>query len=1288
MAVMEKLGRYTVLRRLSSGGMGEVFIARQEGLAGFEKLVVLKTLRADLAERQRFRDMFFEEARVSALARHANVVSVLDVGIDRGVYYLVMEYIEGWSMRQLLDACERDGRAVPLPHVLTLAIDVASGLDHIHSLRDASGNPLKLVHRDVSPENIMITIDGLSKLVDFGIAKRQNSPIHTEPGVLKGKARYLAPEQIRGGAVCAATDQFALASVLFEICTGEPLFPGKTTVEIMFALGRGVIRDARELRDDLPDELVALLERSLARDPGERLDTCGELADELVKIQTACDMRETRADLVAFLDEHLERPRSDGDDGGREAREHAGQDSIATSVQKATAVGIPVGAGQRRKLSSLGAMPTGSFFSDSSELEADRADDFADDFVADSVSRARDSADASLSTGPIRRSLRVHGHRDPEDLVAALAGRGGQRSEFDSETQIGRLVGRSQEIERIQSLFGAGARLVTLLGPGGVGKTSLARHHAFLQRRRASDREVYFCDLSCARSVDQLAYAMSEVLSMPLNDEMTWHHEVEHIGQELAGHDSILLILDNLEQIIAPAAAAVERWLDIAPKVCFLATSREPLNLSDEQRIDIQPLAKDEAVDLLCHRIRSVRPGWSPSRGERGVAEQIVEKLDGLPLAIELAAARGGVLTITQLLGRLTSRMDWLRSRRRDVASRHASLIDTIAWSWGLLDPWERAALAQCSLFHGGFTLVAAEAVIKLPDDVGCEVIDVVQSLREKSLLYTDTPRGAVEDELRFRMYESIRSFAADQLEDEQRRDAVTRHLVYFSEKAEMLASGVNGPEGASCLDRMAASLENFSVALDTARDTEPALAMRLVLAVEPMLAVHGPAQLHVEWLAIGLEAARSLGAVAEVARLLEARGLAAVRRGESTAGWADLREAIELAEDLGDSRLIAGACEAMCVHHLQRRELTGEVETYRDRAYDIYRQLADREGEARILGTIALHHQRVGRHAEAARCFDEAIALHERMGNVWAAGKLYGRRGLFRYETGQLGAARRDLQRSSIIVRQFGDVMREASNFLNLSSIELELGNHDAAERHIERAENLYRRAGHRPSRALAHVNRAIACLDRQEPEQAGEHLQEALQVARDTEYPAWELIALGCLGIAAHATGDLGRARAYLETVREVQERYPTSWASLSTFLAHLGATLAAQDELDSARAMFAQCRDRIERGNHPQILAVVQCLEGFCNLAEARAASPAAGSGDSARGDDASDETADPGDTEARRHIDRARRRTTQDAGDSCDLRIAQSLLSAAITRAENRLAGGETGGKTDGSLPGAR
>ena len=310
MKTKQQLDRYTVLRKLATGGMGEVFVARQVGLAGFEKLVVLKTLKPELADQQQFRHMFLEEARVAALTRHSNVVSVLDVGMEDDTYFIVMEYIEGWSVRQVLEACARRGAPLPLRFVLPIAIDMATGLAYVHDLHDSAGRALALVHRDVSPENVMITLDGQSKLVDFGIAKRQDSPIETAPGVLKGKARYLSPEQVRGGRVTPATDQFALASVLFEMAAGAPLFPGKNTAAVVFAMGSGDIPDPGQMCPELPAGFAAILRRALAKDPANRFPSCAQLAKELAQIQETSGARASRAELTEFLRQRVPHNRS------------------------------------------------------------------------------------------------------------------------------------------------------------------------------------------------------------------------------------------------------------------------------------------------------------------------------------------------------------------------------------------------------------------------------------------------------------------------------------------------------------------------------------------------------------------------------------------------------------------------------------------------------------------------------------------------------------------------------------------------------------------------------------------------------------------------------------------------------------------------------------------------------------------------------------------------------------------------------------------------------------------
>ncbi|MEM9493515.1 MAG: tetratricopeptide repeat protein, partial [Myxococcota bacterium] len=358
------------------------------------------------------------------------------------------------------------------------------------------------------------------------------------------------------------------------------------------------------------------------------------------------------------------------------------------------------------------------------------------------------------------------------------------------------------------------------------------------------------------------------------------------------------------------------------------------------------------------------------------------------------------------------------------------------------------------------------------------------------------------------------------------------------------------------------------------------------------------------------------------------------------------LREAIALGEQLGEPQLIAQACEAICLHHLQRRELTDEVRLYQERAHDLYRQLGDRDGEARILGHIGLVHQRSGDYQVARQRFDEAISLHERRSNIWAAGRLYGRRGLLLFETRRLAEARGDLERAIAIMRQFGDFVREATDHLNLGCVELELGAHESARQHFQSARNLYTRVGQYPTQALVYVNLAVVELDCGAFIAAEGHLDKALTIARETEHHAWELMVVGNQGIAAQGLGDLARARIHLQRVQEALSRYPASWAALSTFLAHLGAVQAAVDDIEAADHTFAQCQKRINEGNHPHSLALVDCLLGFRDLACARRAGSA---------------------EEIREHLHRARARVAHNASTNCDLRIAQRLLQTALAAA---------------------
>ncbi|HLL83239.1 MAG TPA: serine/threonine-protein kinase, partial [Longimicrobium sp.] len=266
------------MRKLATGGMAEVFLARSSGPLGFEKTLVVKRIRPVLAEDPAFLQMFLSEARLAARLNHPNLTQIFDFGECDGSYFLAMEYVDGPNLKTVARQVRAVGRRLPDLFCARIVALACEGLAYAHELTDAAtGQPLGLIHRDVSADNILIARTGAVKVVDFGIAKSANQAAQTQAGVLKGKIAYMAPEQLEGKPLDARLDVYALGVVLYELLTGQRPFDGGSDFSLIHAILTKPLVPVETLRPDVPEPLRRIVERALARRREERFQSCREL---------------------------------------------------------------------------------------------------------------------------------------------------------------------------------------------------------------------------------------------------------------------------------------------------------------------------------------------------------------------------------------------------------------------------------------------------------------------------------------------------------------------------------------------------------------------------------------------------------------------------------------------------------------------------------------------------------------------------------------------------------------------------------------------------------------------------------------------------------------------------------------------------------------------------------------------------------------------------------------------------------------------------------------------------
>lgn len=294
-------GDYRLMERVAIGGMAEVWRARRRGVEGFQKTVAIKKILSHLTGSVDFVTMFIDEAKLAAQLSHNNIIQIYDLGKVDDDFYIAMEYVEGWDLRSILNSGRERGLPLPLPLALAICAAVARALDYAHRKRDFSNRALGLVHRDVSPQNVMISREGEIKLCDFGIVKAVSKASTTQMGALKGKLQYMSPEQAWGREVDARSDIFSLGSVLFEVLTGTKLFTGDSEIGVLDAVRDCRIRSPREIVPSIPEEVERIVFRSLAKNPEDRYQTAGQLEKDLTAVLDSLRLTPGQRDMAEYL---------------------------------------------------------------------------------------------------------------------------------------------------------------------------------------------------------------------------------------------------------------------------------------------------------------------------------------------------------------------------------------------------------------------------------------------------------------------------------------------------------------------------------------------------------------------------------------------------------------------------------------------------------------------------------------------------------------------------------------------------------------------------------------------------------------------------------------------------------------------------------------------------------------------------------------------------------------------------------------------------------------------------
>ncbi|AKT43698.1 uncharacterized protein CMC5_079330 [Chondromyces crocatus] len=623
-------------------------------------------------------------------------------------------------------------------------------------------------------------------------------------------------------------------------------------------------------------------------------------------------------------------------------------------------------------------------------------------------------------------------------------------------------MGREAELADLRARFAAGDRQITLLGPPGAGKTRLAERFA------ASEERVVRCALAGARAPDDLLRALAGALDVPLGAE---ERGVTRLGRALDALGAALVVLDGLEDLSKASIATVDALLDAAPDARWLCTSRHRLGLEGESCALVGGLPPPDAQALFLARARLAGRTRALDPGEVPLLETLLQRLDHLPLAVELVAARAGTLSLRQLLDAFDRRVDLLAGPATASGARPQNLRRAIEASWEQLSVDQRRTLRWAAVFEGPFSLGAAAAVLGPSEEAALQALD---ALRERSLVRAEEAETGG-GEIHFSLYAVIRAHAAEKLEESgEREDAELAHAHHYVTEGTRLATALTGRRPREARDALARILEQVLSAHRRMRAIQPVLAVEAALAAEALLASRGPEETWRSTLDGALDLATALDEPRLLSRVLFARTRAFGMRGLYAEARRDAEGARIAAQRAGDAGAEARAVYGVSFTLRESGEDPRRALSLAEEGLALARRAGDTEAEAWCLGSVA---------AAAAACHEgdlalvrheEALVLLRRLGHVRALSIGHGNLALALEAQGRFEEARAHHLEALELAEQCGDETLHGKILGALARQEHAAGRLAEAEAHLALLETSVRRTGDREGMALTQIERA----------------------------------------------------------------------------------------------------------------------------------------------------------------------------------------------------------------------